>query len=131
MGEDPDLLERLAETRKERLFEQHLREVFGERHAEFSRMLRHDLRRLWELGRGTAHLRNEYGQFGVSLPEDFKTSPTFKYAAIPNQYSNATPSGYRDTSRPACAYCEGTGLKDAPLPHECPQCDGSGNSKYG
>lgn len=50
MVDDPDLPLRLGLARLEALFEQHLRQVFGDRHVEFTKQLRDRLRELWLLG---------------------------------------------------------------------------------
>jgi len=124
---DPELEGRLFQAREEALFHKHLRQVFGDRHVEFSADLRVMLRELWTLGRVT----KESGLVAGDMHKIY-TTPRKRltrkqtYPATVGVMSPEWPAASkRDTTRPACPSCGGRGVGD--YPHACNTCGGTGN----
>ena len=109
--------------RYEQLFQEHLKEAFGDRKDEFTVQLTDRLRKLWMLGVKT------------SRPEDMtpREEDVFLTGVVKKQYPATvgkwvpewTASERRDRSRPPCPSCGGRGVGDYPFP--CNTCGGSGN----
>jgi hypothetical protein len=107
----------------DKIFEAHLEEAFGEKHKEFTVLLRNRLRKFWLLA-----LKTRTGDDMTGHDED-----AFLHGVVQKSYPATVgtmspewgPSSRRDTSRPACRGCGGRGLGD--YPYECTVCGGSGN----
>jgi len=91
-SEKAGLERRLARARSEKAFEDCLRHVFGERHADFSSRLRRDLFTLWETGLalGPLHCRAYKGSPG---PGGFgRFPPELSYDSPPDSPEVSEPS---------------------------------------
>jgi hypothetical protein len=130
MVDDPELEFRLEKARYEGLFEQHLRQVFGERHSEFSTVLRSQLRELWELAR-TPFIARFVKDVGMRIDPlhqevaDPQVVPNMQYPGTTASVSPRPASPQRDRRRPPCRHCGGDGMGD--YPYACNHCGGTGN----
>lgn len=134
MGQEREkeaLQRRLEVARQEATFEVHLRKVFGERHAEFSKALRDNLRELWRLALHTdVPTARETGARETGIREE-QGSPAARsrppYAATVGKWvPEHGPAAQRDVTCPPCPSCGGRGLGDYPF--ACNACGGSGNA---
>lgn len=132
---DPDLKTRLSQAREEMLFKEHLQQIFGQRHTEFSSTLRDSLRELWKLAKSSAdgtRAHRQQKKFKEALEEQDQTKqrvmqrPTL-YPAKTGKWTPEVPAASdRDRTKPPCSSCGGRGMGDYPYP--CDTCGGSGNA---
>ena len=107
----------------DQLFDEHLKEAFGERHEEFTVVLRNRLRALWMLA-----LKTRTGDdMTVGDVEAFLNGVYGREhpAVVDGMVPKMGPATDRDRRRPPCRGCGGTGMGDYPFP--CNSCGGTGN----
>lgn len=109
--------------RYEELFEQHMKESFGDRREDFTVNLTNHLRKLWMLGLKTPRPED------MTVREEDAFITGVKNKLYPATVGKCSPdwgaSDERDRTRPPCPSCGGRGLGDYPYP--CNTCGGSGN----
>ena len=144
LAPDAELPRRLDVARTEVLFQGHLRDVFGDRHAEFSAHLRGRLRELWRRALETSMptvremtAREEEQllsknpvvfahQAAGAMRQAIKTVENSSGSYPPTTAdAGCGPSFGRDTRLPPCPHCGGGG--GGLDGFRCLHCHGSGN----
>lgn len=108
----------------DRLFDEHMQEAFGDRRQEFTVQLTNQLRKLWLMA-----LQTRAGEDVTARDEEAFLTGVYgrTYPAVADGMAPKLPaSSDRDTRRPMCGGCGGTGMGD--YPYACNTCGGTGNS---